>query len=176
MSRRTTALSLIHISGGFERHDAVHVPGDLIHAVAHQDHRGMLVAVIVPDVGHQVFPARRVQSGGGLVQHQHLGLHGDDTGQGHPALLSAGELKGRLFQLVIPDAHKLGALPHAAVQLRPGFSHVGRAEGDILIHGLLKELVLRVLAVSYTHLPLYSVYSRTFSSSTVARTWVKGVS
>ena len=113
--------------------------------MAHQDDGALFIAVVVPDVGHQVLPARRIQSGGGLVQHQHLGVHSHDPRQGHPALLAAGELKGGLVQLIVPDAHQAGGLPDTAVQLLPGLALVDGAEGDVLVHRLLKQLVLWVL-------------------------------
>ena len=131
--------------GTFQHQNAVHVLSDLVHAVAHQNNGGMLIAVVIPDIGHQVLPAGRVQSGGGLVQHQHLGLHGDDARQGHPALLTAGELKGGFFQLVIPDAHQAGRLPDAGIQLIPPLAHVGGAKSDVLVYGLLEQLIFRIL-------------------------------
>ena len=59
--------------------------------------------------------------------------------------MAAGELKGGLVQLVVPQAHKVGRRPHPPVDLLLVQPHVLGAEGDVLIHGLLKELVLRVL-------------------------------
>ena len=59
--------------------------------------------------------------------------------------MPAGELKGGLEQLIVPDPHDLGSLPDAAVQLVPSTAHVGGTVGDILVNGLLKELILRVL-------------------------------
>ena len=97
--------SLHQHMGVFQHQNAIHVPGDLVHAVAHQNNGFSLVAVIVPDVGHEVFPARRVKARRGLVQHQHLRLHGQYARQRHPALLSAGQLKGGFFQLIVPDTH-----------------------------------------------------------------------
>ena len=76
---------------------------------------------------------------------EHLGLHSDDSGNGHPALLAAGQLKGGLLQLLIPQAHEARGLPHPAVHLGLVQPHVLGAEGDVLIDGLLKQLVLRVL-------------------------------
>ena len=101
--------------------------------------------MIVPDVAQDGLHSHRVQPGGGLVQNEHPGLHGDDPRDGHPPLLAAGELKGGLFQLVVPQSHEAGGLPHPAVHLPLVQPHVFRAEGDVLVDGLLKELVLRVL-------------------------------
>ena len=113
--------------------------------MADQDDRGALVPVVLPDVCHQVLPARRVQSRRGFVQHQDLGLHGQHSRQGHPALLTAGEFKGRLIQMLVPETHQPGGLPHGVVQLLPRFPLISGAEGDVLIDGFLKKLVLRIL-------------------------------
>ena len=101
--------------------------------------------MIVPDVGHQVLPAGRVQARRGLIQDQHLRLHGQHTCQGHPPFLPAGEFKGGFVHLVVPDSHQTGGLPDTVVQLVPGFSLVGRSEGDVFVNRFFKELVLRIL-------------------------------
>ena len=90
-------------------------------------------------------PLLRVQPGGGLVQHQHPGLHGDHPGDGHPALLPAGQVEGGFLQHPRLQPHKPGGLAHPAVHLVLIQPHVLGAEGDVLVHRLLKELVLRVL-------------------------------
>ena len=101
--------------------------------------------MIVVDVAQDGRHANWVQAGGGLVQYEHGGLHGNNAGDGDPALLSAGQLKGGFFQHVLPQPNKLGGLAHPAVDLPLVQPHVFGAKGDILIDGLLKELVLRVL-------------------------------
>ena len=75
-------------------HDAVHIAGDLLHAVAHQHHRGVFRPMIVLNAGQNIIAATGIQTRRGLVQHQHLGFHGDNAGDGHAALLSAGQLEG----------------------------------------------------------------------------------
>ena len=126
-------------------HQPVHRPGHLLHGVGHQDDGGVVGLVVLPDVAQDGLHPLRVQPGGGLVQNEHLGLHGDHPGDGHPALLAAGQLEGGFFQVVVPQAHKVGRRPHPAVDLLLVQSHVLGAEGDVFIHRLLKELVLRVL-------------------------------
>ena len=128
-----------------DHHQAVHRPGHLLHGVGDQDDGGVVGLVVVPDVAQDGLHPHRVQPGGGLVQNEHLGLHGDDPGDGHPALLAAGQLEGGLLQLVVPQAHEVGGLPHPAVDLLLVQAHVPGAEGDVLVDRLLKELVLRVL-------------------------------
>ena len=97
------------------------------------------------DVLPQPDPLLRVQTGGGLVQNQHAGAHGDDAGDGDAALLPAGQLQGGLFKQFLLHAHKAGRLPHPLVDLLLGELHVLRSEGDVLVYRLLKELILRVL-------------------------------
>ena len=38
-----------HVSG-LQHQDSVYIPGDLVHAVAHQDDGALFIAVVVPDV------------------------------------------------------------------------------------------------------------------------------
>ena len=55
-------------------------------------------------------PARnRIEPRHGLVEHQHLGLHGEHAGKRHAALLAARKLKGALVAYcgkVKSHAHK----------------------------------------------------------------------
>ena len=127
-------------------HDqAVHSAGHLLHGVGDEDNGGVFGPEIVADVAQNGFHAHRVQTGGGLVQHQNGGLHGDDAGNGDPALLAAGELEGGLFQHRVGKPHKGCGVPDPTVNLRLVKPHVAGAEGDILVNRLLKELVLRIL-------------------------------
>ena len=86
-----------------------------------------------------------VKTGGGLVQNQHFRLHGNNARNGYPALLAAGQVKGRDLQLGLRQAHKARSLPDTAVDLLSRQAHVLGAEGDVLIHRLLKQLIFRVL-------------------------------
>ena len=95
--------------------DPLHVPGDLLHAVAHQHHRRALGAVIGLYLGENGVPPLGIKSRRGLVQHQHLRLHGDHAGDSHPALLP-------------PDSSRATcpAAPRPAPQ-RPPRPHAGRS-------------------------------------------------
>ena len=128
-----------------EHHQPLGLPGHLVHGVGHQNDGGLFLPVVGPDVAQNLSGSGGVQSGGGLVQNEHLGLHGDDPRNGHPALLAAGQVEGRLLQGVVGQAHKAGGLAHPAVHLGLVQPHVGGAEGNVPVHRLLKELVLRVL-------------------------------
>jgi hypothetical protein len=119
--------------------------GHLLHGVADHDDAGILGLLIGPDVLQNGVPACGVQSGGGLVQDQHIGLHGDDPGNGDPAFLTAGEVEGGLLQQLAVNAHKARGAAHPGVQLVPGDALIFWPEGDVLPAGLLEELVFRVL-------------------------------
>ena len=97
------------------------------------------------DIFQDLCPAGRIKSRGGLVENEHLRLHGDDTGDGHPAFLSAGQIEGRHLQLLLGQTDQLGRFPNPAVDLIGLQAHILGAEGDVLVHRLLKKLVLGVL-------------------------------
>ena len=110
----------------------------------HQD-GGIFGLAVGFNIGKDLRPAAGVQARGGLVQDQHLRLHGDNTGNGHPALLSAGEVKGRNCQLFFRQAHEASSFPDTAVDLLRLQTHIFGAEGNILVHSFLEKLILRVL-------------------------------
>ena len=72
-------------------------------------------------------------------------MHGDHARDGDAALLPAGELERRALKERLVDAHKARRLTHARIDLLGGEAGVFRAEGDVPVHRLLKELVLGVL-------------------------------
>ena len=113
--------------------------------MADHNDRSVLGLLVVPDIGQDTLPAHRIQTGSGLVENQHVRLHGDHAGNGHPALLTAGQLKGRFLQVFLGNAHESGSPAYPLVDLLFGQSHVLGAEGDVQIGGLLKQLVLRIL-------------------------------
>ena len=128
-----------------ENDDPLRDAGHIVHIVADDDNGGPGLFPVGADVVQYLAASGRVQAGGGLVQNQHPGAHGNDAGDGYAALLPAGQLQGGLFKQFFLHAHKAGCLPHPLVDLLLGELHVLRPEGDVLIHRLLKELILRVL-------------------------------
>ena len=117
----------------------------IVHAVRdEQDGRAGLAAV-GRDVFEHAAAACRIEPGGGLVENEHLGTHGDHARDGDAALLPAGELERRALKERLVDAHKARRLTHARIDLLGGEAGVFRAEGDVPVHRLLKELVLGVL-------------------------------
>ena len=101
--------------------------------------------MVRPDLRQDLIPATGIQPRRGLVQDQHLGFHGHDPGDGHPALLPAGKVEGRLLQQFLRKAHHPGRFPYPAVDLLFIKPHVAGTEGDVLIHRFFKQLVLRIL-------------------------------
>ena len=125
--------------------DLVRIPGNILHAVAYQHHRdagGLVVGLYRPQNG---VPAFRVQPCGRLVQHQNFRLHGQDSRNGYPAFLTAGQLKGIPLQQLGRKPYKPGSLPDPPVDFLGIQSHILGAVGNILVTGLLKKLILRVL-------------------------------
>ena len=100
-------------------------------------------------VGHHVeerFARLRVESCGGLVEHEHLGLHGEHARKRHTALLAAREFEGAAsgdFLGVKPYGAQGALDPRRDLLFRK--AQVARPEGDIFRHGCREELVLGVL-------------------------------
>ena len=66
--------------------------------MGHQQHGGAGLFVVLLHLAEDVVPSLRVKAGGGLVQHKDAGLHGHHARHRHPALLTAGKLKGAALQ------------------------------------------------------------------------------
>ena len=88
-------------------------------------------------------PQVGVQGRKGFIQQQHLGLGGQNPGQGHPLLLSPRELTGALVPMLL-QLKTAQQLLHR--RLVPG------GHGDVLLHGVMGEQ--GVLLEEIPHLPL----------------------
>ena len=119
--------------------------GNIRHGVADHHNGGVLRLPVSLNIAQHLCPSRGVQAGGGLVQNQHFRFHGNHTGDRHPALLSAGQFKGRGLQLLRGKPHQLSRLPHPAVHLLLIQAHILGAEGDVLINRFFKQLVFGIL-------------------------------
>ena len=94
----------------------------------------------------QYFPSgSRIKTCRGLVKHQHLGAHGDDTRQRRTALLSARQIEGRLFQKALVKSRKAGGFTHRLFDLVLAHTHIAGAESNILFRALVKKLIFGVL-------------------------------
>ena len=127
--------------------DALRVPGDLLHAVAHQHHgraawRG----------GRPVSGARMASrpAGDQVPPWARPGSAPSAPWRSRRRWPPGASARRRAQRATCPAAPrrrptKRRRLPHTPVDLLAVQSHVLRAEGDVLVHRLLKELVLRVL-------------------------------
>ena len=117
----------------------------IVHAVRDEQDGRAGLAPVGGDVFEHAAAARGVKAGRRLVKDEHPGAHGDHAGDGDAALLPAGELERRALEERGVHAGKARGLAHARIDLLRGEFGVFRAEGDVLIHRLLKELVLGIL-------------------------------
>ena len=76
----------------------------VLHAVADEDDSRAAALVIGADLREHGLAAARVKPRRRLVEDEHLRLHRNHARDGHAALLSAGELKGRLGEHVLAQA------------------------------------------------------------------------
>ena len=117
----------------------------IVHAVRDEQDGRAGLAPVGGDVFEHAAAARGVKAGRGLVEDEHPGAHGDHAGDGNAALLPAGELERRALEERLVHTGKARGLAHARIDLFRGELGVFRAEGDVLIYRLLKELVLGIL-------------------------------
>ena len=105
------------------------------------DDDGSLRGFQPPDHPQHLPGELRVQGGGGLVKAEDVRLQGQGPGDGHPLLLSAGELAGVIADAV-GQAHLLNELPGSLLQLlhRCLFQQLG-GQHHVFQHGILGEQV-----------------------------------
>ena len=104
-------------AGAVHDQQTVCQPGNILHGMRNHHDGGVLGSAVGFDVAQDLRTANGVKTRSRLVQDQHLRLHGDHTGNGHTALLAAGQFKGRDLQLGIGQADKARGLPDTAVYL-----------------------------------------------------------
>ena len=120
-------------------------PGNIVHIMADYEHAGAGLFLIAHYVGKDLAAALRVKPGCRLIQHQYAWAHGNHARNGDAALLPAGKLQRGSFKKLLVHTGEIRRLAHTRVYLILAELHVPRAEGDVLIHRLLKKLILRVL-------------------------------
>ena len=125
--------------------DPVRIFCNVLHAVGHKDHRHIALPVQVCDLVQYLVPALWIQAGSGLVQHKDAGAHGQDTCNGRPPLLSAGQLKGGGFPVFFLQPHKAQRLCGSLFTFLRSKPLVLRAKAHIRQHIHLEKLMLRVL-------------------------------
>ena len=118
--------------------------GGLIHVVGDQNHRDAKLLVQGPDGFEDLPAAPGIQHGRGLVHHNTVRAHGNDSRNGHPLLLAAGELMGGVLPVLI-HSHRLEGLIHPPADLLGGNANVLQPKGHIFLHNGGDDLVVRVL-------------------------------
>ena len=144
--------SLPHLPGGavaedfalLQHHHLVRHGEHLVQTVLHHHHRQPQLLIEPLEGMEKVGGRHGVQLGGGLVQHQHLGVHGHHRGQVEKLLFSAGQLLHLPVKPVL-EAKIAGHLrhpkPHVA-QLQP---QVLQAEGHLVPYLIGDQLLLGIL-------------------------------
>ena len=93
---------------------------------------------------HHLLPAPGIKHGGGLVQDQTVGPHGDHARNGNALLLAAGQVVGRTLPVLV-DARHLHRFIHAAAHLLRRHAQIFQRKGDIFLHHGGNDLVVRAL-------------------------------
>ena len=98
------------------------------------------------DDGKNLIPAFGIEAGSRLIENQRLGLHGQYTGNGYAAHLTAGKLKRILgsngFWIQMDHTH---CLDNTIMDFIFGEPHVLWPESNIFFHSLFKQLIFRIL-------------------------------
>ena len=137
---------VIHRDLGAVHHQhAVGVLSNVFHRVTDKQYRDAGFFVVIANLAQDRVAAFGVKSGGGLVQHQHTGVHRHDARNCDAALLPARKLERAFLQKLVAQADEGGGLLDAALHLGLIQPHIARAVGNVAGAGLLKQLVFGVL-------------------------------
>ena len=117
--------------------------GGLLHIMG-DGHNGDARLAQLADGAHDLCASVGVQHGGGLVQNQAVGPHGDNARNGDALLLPAGQLIRRCLALFV-DACQLHGLVDAGADLRRRHTQIFRRKGDVFLHDGGNDLVVGVL-------------------------------
>ena len=126
-------------------------PHGFLHEVRDEQNRHALLIQLM-DNPQKIAAALWVQHGRGLIEDDHLGVHGQRAGNGNSLLLPAREHM-RSALLVLLHAHHFQGLLHALQNFLPGHAKILRPEGDFLIHHRGDQLIVRVLEDHARRLP-----------------------
>lgn len=116
----------------------------LLQPVLGEEDGGAQLPVDFGEGGEKLRGGDGVELGGGLVEHQHLGLHGHDRRQVQQLLLPAGEGVDVPVEPVL-NAEKAGHLRHPAADLGGGQPQVFQPEGQFVPHLVGHQLGIGVL-------------------------------
>ena len=114
-----------------EAQDTVNDPRPQLMAVLHDDEGGTSGIHYTVDGLDDLALTSGIKVGGGFIQQDEPGTHGDDTGQRQALFLSTGEVPGGMVQWQVETDH-VQSLFHAWPDLLPRDAEVLAAEGDII--------------------------------------------
>ena len=102
------------------------------------------ILVEVVDGLHHLLTAARVEHGGGLVEDEAVGTHGDDARNGDALLLAAREVVGCALPELV-DARHLHGVINAAAHLFRRNTEVFQRESHVFLYHRGDDLVVRAL-------------------------------
>ena len=114
------------------------------HVVGNGDHGDAVFVVQAANGFHHRFTASRVQHGGGFIQHQTIGPHGDHARNGHALLLAARKLV-RALVAVLVNARHLHGIVNAGADLFGIYPQIFQRKGHIFLYHRGHDLVVGVL-------------------------------
>ena len=123
--------------GAFHDHIALahhqHAVGlsSFFHIVGDGHHRDAHVLVQMVNGLHHLLPAPGIKHGGGLVQDQAVGPHGDHARNGNALLLATGQVVGCTLPVLV-DARHLHRFIHAAAHLLRRHAQIFQRKGECI--------------------------------------------
>ena len=134
--------SLKHNLAGTQHHHAVGREG-LIHEVGDVNDGGARLVQVAKHT-HDAAAAADVEHGARLIEHEHVGVHGQRARDGDALLLAAREAS-RVGLSIGTESHTPQLGVHAPDDLVAGDAEVLRAKGHVVCHDARDDLVLGVL-------------------------------
>lgn len=92
----------------------------------------------------------------GSSQDEHLRLHRHHPRNRGATLFTAGEVKGRFFEILLLEPYELRGAAHTLIDFPLAQTHIFWAKGDVRINRGFKKLIFRILeaeAHAKTHAP-----------------------
>src|SRR5579885_593119 len=135
-------LALHHKQPVMQNKKTVSQGGNLGH-VMRDEYDGDTFILNAFEIGVEFSATFGIESYSGFIENQHFGRHGEDTSQGHAALLTATQIKGAaLRELVRWQSDHIQSMQHSLPNLATRELHAARAKGDIREDRSLEELRL----------------------------------
>ncbi len=129
----------------FEHQQVVAQLGQILHGMRRHDHGHALAVQALQQLQEAAAPPG-VEPRRGLVQHEHLRVHGQHPGQGRAALLAARKLEGAAgVHRLVGQPHRFQGVAHPPVHRGGVEPQVARAEGHVVVDGGGEQLRLGVL-------------------------------